>query len=99
MHLDTVIKAKHAAWARANPEEAKLQELEDRTAAAEFAARSAKFNAQQAIDSANRAKIEAENNAQWQQNRAAEAERKEKDSNRKADRAEDALNQHGIYSY
>jgi hypothetical protein len=93
--LALIKKAECEAWARANPEAAKLLEIQRRAEAAEVAAMNAEMEAQNARSAAARAESEAQQ-AQWQ---AQEADRKARAAQQNSNRAEDALRQHGIHSW
>lgn len=93
--LALIKKAEFEAWARANPEAAKLLEIQRRTEAAESAAMNAQWQAQEAEAAAARAQADAQQ-AQWQ---AQEAERRARNAQQRSQRAEDALWQHGIHSW
>ena len=93
--LALIKKAEFEAWARANPEAAKLLEIQRRTEAAESAAMNAQWQAQQAEAAAAQAQADAQQ-AQWQ---AQEAENRARNAQQRSQRAEDALWQHGINSW
>ena len=93
--LALIKKAEFEAWARANPEAAKLLEIERRVEAAESAAMNAQSQAEQAESAAAQAQAAAQQ-AQWQ---AQEAERRARNAQQKSQRAEDALWEHGIHSW
>jgi len=81
-------KAEYDAWARANPEAAKIRELEARIADAESEAMNAADRAEEAKRDAQRAQAAAQE-AEW---RSRQAERRSRD-------AEDALMHHGISTW
>ena len=82
--LALIKKAEFEAWARANPEAAKLLEIQRRAEAAESAAMNAQWQAQEAEAAAARAQADAEQ-AQWQ---AQEAERRAREAERRARNAQ-----------
>lgn len=93
--LALIKKAEFEAWAQANPEAAKLLEIQRRAEAAESTAMNAEMQAQRARRDAEQAQDDA---AQAQQ-QAQEADRKARASQQKSERAEDALWRHGIHSW
>jgi hypothetical protein len=93
--LALIKKAEFEAWARANPEAAKLLEIQRRAEAAESAAMNAEMQAQKAI----RGAAQAQRDAAEARQQAQEADYRARAAQQKSARAEDALRQHGIHSW
>lgn len=100
--LAIVKKAEFEVWARANPEAAKIIELQRRVQSAESTAFSAQQDANRAREAASSAQSEAQN-AQWlareAEKRSREASQRANDAERKSERAEDSLRSHGLHSW
>lgn len=88
-------KAEFEAWAQANPQAARLLEIQRRAEAAEAAARDAEMEARNARSAAAR----AESDAQDAQSEAQRADRRARAAQQRSDRAEDALWRNGIQSW
>jgi hypothetical protein len=93
--LALIKKAESEAWARANPEAAKLLEIQKRAEAAESAALNAQWQAQ----AAEAAAAEAQADAEQAQRRAKEAERRATDAEQRSHHAGDAFWQKGAQSW
>jgi len=93
--LAIIKKAEFEAWARANPQAAKLLEIERRAAAAEAAA----SDAESAAGSAQAAAARAQADAQQAQQQAEEADRRARNAEQEAQRSKNAQWRHGIHSW